>query len=313
MPVTPRKTGTAAKRKPAARKTTTRKVAPPVEAQAPIIVEPTPEERQAKLTAYSALTNAGLPVPADLKAEVDGWIAAEQARQEAEVVQAAEIQAAQQEVDAKGGWYVRNLTNVPFSLRLDRQTEKRRLELKPRGMPSDLHPLEDDDRKDVNLVRNVRLGAIEVIPARVAEEIMDKQTYNMGPRVHTPTALLRNPTGQPYAEGAIKVEAEFNNRGVTVATLDPAQMQGHVTDKEVASNRTFGGLQRTAPGEVPSKVSEFIPTGGNQASITVPAASHLGQNAQAKIADDLARRKGVGGVGAGLGGLQVTVAPTVKE
>lgn len=305
-------------RTPAAKKTSrTRKPAArtkPAVAADPIIPQPvSEEERQAKLTAYTALKSAGIDVPAELAAEVETWIAEEQKRRELEAAEQAQLQAALDEENAKGPWYVRNGYRAEFNLRLDRQTEKRRISLKPRGNPGDMHPLEDGDLKDPNLIRNVNLGVIEVIPAGVAQKIMEHQTHNMGPRIHTPTALLRNPLGQPYDPANIKVEAEFNQQGITVATLDPNQMQGHVTDKEVGSNRSFGGLQRVQPG-VPAKVSEFVPTGGNPAIIQngpTPLGG-LGENTAAKIADDLARRKGVSGPGAGLGGLQVVVAPAQK-
>lgn len=329
MPTT-RKPAASKSKTTTARKTTRRTTAKPkvtpkftqidvdLDAQTvtPIVSE---EERQAKLTAYMALRGAGLSIPAELAVEVEYWIEEEDARRAAQAAIAAEAQAALDEENAKGPWFVRNGYPAEFNLRLDRQTEKRRISLKPRGRPGDMHPLEEGDLKDPNLMQNVRLGVIEVIPAGEAYRIMDQQTHNMGTRVHTPTALLRNPTGQPYAEGAIKVEAEFNQRGITVATLDPNQMQGHVSDKEVASNRSFGGMQRTQPG-VPHKVSEFVPTGGNPAIIqNGPVQAPVGglpgtgtNNAQAKIADDIARRRGLSGYEQGLGGLQVVVGPTER-
>lgn len=317
-------------RKPAAktttrRRTTTRKPAAPKE---PVLLTPeemksgtvvatigktyTDEERQALLLSYNSLKQAGLPVPAEIEGPVSQWIEEENARREAQEAAEAERREALAAVNAAGPWYVRNLTNVPFSLRLDRQTERRRIELKPRGNPGDMHPLEDADRKDPVLLRNMRIGAIEVLPAGEANSIMDKQTYNMGPRQHTPSVILRNAKGEEYAQGAIKTEVEFGQQGVVVATLDPNQMQGHISDTDV--KRSGGGVKRVRPG-VPERVSEFIPTGGHPATVTgVPQGSLAGtSNARAKIADDLARRRGLQGPGAGLGGLTVTVGPTQHE
>lgn len=333
MPANRKPAAKASSKTTAARKTTTRrrttakpKVMPEVPETRGALVASIPpqtseEQRQAKLTAYMALKSAGVAIPAELSVEVEGWIEEENQRRAAEATIAAEAQAALDEENAKGPWFVRNGYGAEFNLRLDRQTEKRRISLKPRGRPGDMHPLEEGDLKDPNLMRNVQLGVIEIIPGGEAYRIMSQQTHNMGTRVHTPTALLRNPKGEAYAPDAIKVQAEFNSQGVTVATLDPNQMQGHVSDKEVASNRSFGGMQRIQPGQVPHMVSEFVPTGGNPAIIqSGPLQAPMGglpgtgtNNAQAKIADDLARRRGLQGPQAGLGGLQVVVGPTVKE
>lgn len=316
----------ASKAKPAARKTTRRSTAKPrVTAkvapdalidQSLLQREPTEEERQAKLSAYMTLKSAGVEIPANLAAEVEAWIEEENARRAQEAAVAAEAQAILAEEDAKGPWFIRNGYGAEFNLRLDRHTEKRRISLKPRGRPGDMHPLEEADLKDANLIRNVNLGVVEVIPASEARRILESQTTNMGERVHTPLAMLRNPLGEAYAPGALKVQAEFNSQGVTVAMLDPAQMQGHVSDKEVASNRSFGGMQRVQPGQVPHTVSEFVPTGGNPATVrSAPIGGLPGtgtNNATAKIADDIARRRGLSGPQAGIGGLQVVVGPTQK-
>jgi hypothetical protein len=281
----------------------------------------TEEERQAKLTAYSALRSVGLPIPEELATEVEGWIADYDAAREAEnaTLQTEAEQIAEE--NKNGPWYVRNGYPAPFNFRLDRQTEKRRIELKPRGTPGDLHPLQDDDLKDPVLRRNVAIGLLEVIPAGEANIIIAKQTTNMGQRIHTPINILRNELGQPYQQGAVRVEAEFNSQGVTVATLDPNQLQGHVHDKDIGGRGSWGGLQRvnpklpqgpTQPGEnqATSIVSGFVPTGGNPAIIS--QGGIFADNARAKAVDDLARRKGLQGPAAGLGGVTVTVEPTVK-
>jgi hypothetical protein len=311
--------------KPAARKTTTRRRTPakpapkPEHAQVEVDLDAqtvtpvyTQEEKDALLLSYQALKAAGIPVPAEVEGPVNQWIEEETARREAIEAQRREREEAMAAVNAAGPWYVRNLTNVPFSVRLDRQTESRRIELKARGNPGDMHPLQDDDRKDPVLLRNINIGAVEIVPAGEANEIMGKQTFNMGPRQHTPSAILRNAKGEAYADGAIKTEIEWGQKGITVATLDPAQMQGQISDTDV--KRSGGGVQRVHPGQ-PQVVSEFIPTGGNPATVTgVPQGQLAGtSNTQAKIADDLARRRGLSGPAAGLGGLTVTVAPPVKE
>ncbi len=308
----PRKTAA----KPAAKRT-----APKVTKKlviAPAAPELTPEQRQAKLNVYHSYKQGGLKIPAELATEVEGWIAEARTKQEAEdkAIQAQAEQRAEQldAANANGPWYIRNGTFNPFNLRLDRQTEKRRLELKPRGTPGDLHPIKEEDLQDPVLRRNVNLGLVELIPAGEASLIIEKQTTNIGTRVHAPLSILRNELGQPYEQGAVKVEAEFNSQGVTVATLDPAQMQGHIEDKRVQVMRQQPGQpvpQQQGPQPATSVVSGFVPTGGNPAIIS--QGGFQADAARAKAADDLARRRGVQGPAAGLpGDVTVTVAPVQR-
>lgn len=304
MPTTTKST---AKRTAAKPKVSPKAVKP----AAPVYTE---EQKQAKLTAYHAFKSSGLEIPADLAAEVEGWIADIQAQREAEnkalEKEAKAREAKVVEANKNGPWYVRNGYPAPFNFRLDRQTEKRRIELKPRGTPGDMHPLKEEDLKDPVLRANLNLGLLEIIPAGEAQLIIDKQTTNMSTRTHAPLAVLRNELNQPYAQGAVRVEAEFNSQGVTVATLDPQQLQGSVHDKHVQITRHQPGQpvpQQAQPQQATSVVSGFVPTGGN------PAIISQGGFDRAKAVDELARRRGVGGVGAGFGGdVTVTVEPVQR-
>jgi hypothetical protein len=319
MPVA-RKKPAAPKRKPAARKTTKRPtvrkkavIGPPNDELKPPVV--TEEERQALLTSYSSLKSAGLQVPKEISDRVEVWIAEEQERRDIEAVERAQYQAVLDEENATGPWYIRNgYSGAPLSLRLDRQTEKRRIELKPRGVPGDMHPLEDKDLNDPVLRRNVQNGVCEVIPAGEANRIAERQTTNMAPRVHTPTAILRRADGKPYEGNPVKTEIEYNAQGITVGVINPDQIQGGVEDKAVARD---GGVQRVNPGQR-EVASQFIPTGGNPHIIQSGPPPSPGEvpgldPARAKIADDLARRKGIQGPQAGLSGMQVTVEPVRKS
>lgn len=308
------KTATTTKRKPAARKTTTRRTTKPAATQPVEAVETAPrqyteEERQALLTTYSSLTSAGLPVPPEINDIVKGWVAEEQKRRRAEEAEREQYRQALAEENAAGPWYVRNGYTAPLSIRLDRQTEKRRIELKPRGVPGDMHPLEEKDLKDPVLKRNVNIGVCEIIPAGEANRILDKQTTNMTERVHTPTAILRNAKGEEYASGAVKTELEYNAQGVTVGVINPEQMQGKVEDKALKSD---GGVVRPEQAQRQREVSsQFVPTGGNPAIIeTGPINRNLAQD---KIKDDLARRKRVEGPEAALAGMRVTVNPVQQS
>lgn len=315
------------KRKPVAKKTTTRKPAvrkPPV----PVVETPltadqltaeqelhmdgrvyetevTEEERQALLTAYNALTYAGLPIPPEIFEQVEGWIAEENARREAEEAEREAYREALAEENRVGPWYVRNGYTAPFSLRLDRQTEKRRIELKPRGMSGDMHPLEDGDLKDPILKRNISIGCCEIIPAGEANRILDRQNTNMGERVHTPTAILRNAKGEEYENKTVRTEIEYNAQGAVVGVINPDQVQGGVPDSQTKRD---GGVQRVHR-EV---ASQFVPTGGNPAVIEGGMPAPLDPVA-AKIRDDLARRKRVEGPAAALSGMQVTVNPVQRS
>lgn len=310
-----------AKKQPAA----TKKTPPPVPKKTPPKVRldsVSDGERQAMLEAYHALKQADLPIPEQLQV-VDDWIKEIQAQRE---VQQQAAQAAEQkrkeelaEANKNGPWYVRNCYPAPFNLRLDRQTEKRRLELKARGTPGDIHPIKDEDLRDPILKQNLQIGLIEIIPAGEAQSIIEKQTTNMSQRVHAPLAMLRNELDQPYKQGQVKVEAEFNSQGVTVAQVQPGLMQGQLHDKQIGGTRGSGGLTRVQPGagahqhpvnesqQATSVVhSGFVPTGGH------PAAVQMGAEAHARAVDDLARRRGGQGPQAGLGDVQVVIDPVQR-
>lgn len=308
-------------RKPAAKKTEAPKVeVTEVEAPTPEVPvhEFTEEERQSLLTAYTSLKGAGLPVPDDIAGPVEHWIKLEEQRRAAEQAERDAIQERVEEENAAGPWYVRNgYSGAPLSLRLDRHTERRRIELKPRGQAGDMHPLEEGDLTDPVIVRNIQIGVCEVIPAGEAKRIAEQQTHNMQPRVHTPTAILRNAEGKPYEEGAVKMEVSYDAQGVTVGVVDPEQMQGKYDDRTVA-NSQLGGIARTDTegNVVPQKrsvASQFIPTGGNphiieNGPVQTGSVPQL-DIAKAKIADDLARRAGNANP---LAGMRVTVNPTQK-
>lgn len=236
-------------------------------------------ERQAKLQAYGALKGAGVEIPAELAKEVEGWIAAEKQRQLEETRQ----QVSQAEIIEKenkaGPWYVRNNYNSPFSLRLERQDKKKRIDLKARGERGDMFPLQDGDLDDPILQTNLNTGLIEVIPAGEAKNILGKQTHNLQ-RTHVPIDILRNEKGEPYAPENIKLEAEFNSQGVVVAYEQPTQ------DDKLRAKSPMAGLTR-AQGQVPQQVTQFIP-GTNPAIVS----SGFQQPDPTRVADDLARRRG---------------------
>lgn len=340
---TPRKTTTTTTRKP---RTTKPKVEEPkVELQdVSVVSEPTdpnteivyslpedPVQRQALVDSYWNLKQVGIEVPDAVRIPVEAWIASVQEEQEAAITaqeqEQNEFNAKIEELNANGPTYVRNRTNTPFNLRLDSQqggnngSRPRRLELKPRGMRGDMHPIKDEDKTDPILLTNLNLGLLELIPAGVAQLIIEKQTHNMTTqRVHPAHQIIQNEYKvlrdnhvNVSENPTIRVEAEFNSQGVTVATLDPRVMQGGFEDKQLSrAGDLSGGLTRVQPGQ-PEVQSQFIPTNGQPASIQFTPSAGVDSVAARKIKDDIARRKDIHGPAAGLGDIRVVVEPTQKN
>lgn len=266
-------------------------------------------QRQAKLQAYTSLKSAGVDIPAELASEVEEWIVAQQARQKAaQETQTQEQQRIDKE-NEEGPWWVRNAYNAPFSLRLERQDKKKRIELKARGQRGDMFPLQEGDLDDPTLQSNLNTKLIEIIPNGEAKNVLSKQTMNLQ-REHVPIAILRNEKGEPYKPESLKLEAEWNSQGVVVAYEDPNIGSQHEHIKWGGRNSAGGGLIRAQPGQPnpafvqpqPQQVAQFVPTGGNPAII-----SSGFSDSQTKIADDLARRRGT------VPQLAVSVAPVQRS
>jgi hypothetical protein len=178
-------------------------------------------------------------------------------------------------LEPPGGWYMRNLGGTT-RFRLSRQQKRgdKATELKPRGQRGDLAKLHPEDLQDPELITQVEYGLIEVITAAEAAEIIRKQATNQQAQTHPAMAALRNELGKPYEQHQIKIDPEFNSQGVTVAKLNP---------------------QGGEAGAIPDGFADAQPQALNDAQ-----------------KDAIARRKDIHGPAAGLGGLQVTVAPTQR-
>lgn len=270
------------------------------------------QQQMAKVQIYQQFKNADLEPPADLAAEVEDWIDAENQRREKEAVERRNREEVLAKEDADSPKWVRNLYPGPYSLRLERQQgeKKKRIELQPRGHRGDMHPLQDEDLNDPILLSNLSIGYIEIISEREAKEAIDKQTHNMQ-RAHVPLAILRNEHGKPYAPDSIKLEAEFNKQGVVVAYENPDVGKQHENVKWSGAGAGFGGLVRAQDGQPQAQevVSRFIPApgiGGNPHIIS----DGFSDEAKARIADDIARRKATNARPEQQLGLAVTVEPT---
>ncbi len=274
-----------------------------------------PVQRDALVNTYWTLKNANIEIPEEIRTPVELWIKQAQHEQAlSEERHQEDLQGRIAELNRTGPTFVRNMTHTQFNLRLDSQQgtgniQPRRLELKPRGTPGDMHPIKPEDRNDPVLVTNLNLGLLELIGAGDAQLIIEKQTHNMSQRVHTPTQILKNEYKilrenhvNVSENPTIRVEAEYGSQGITVATIEPGVAQGTLGDKAAAkAGNMSGGLNRVNPNQSPVVTSQFIPTNGAPASIGFDSMQAL------KVKDDIARRSGLEGPAAGLGNVKVTV------
>jgi hypothetical protein len=192
-------------------------------------------------------------------------------------------------------FYARNLRGTDFGFRLSRQSERgtKRTDLKPRGQRGDLVKLQPEDLNDAELLNQVEYNCVEIITEAEARSVISKQSTNQQARQHPAMAMLRNEKGEAYTADQIKVDAEYNSQGITVAHLDPAAAQGKLSDKEIS--RSGGFLTNTAPGGNPGIISDGFQRQDSAAQ-----------------ADAVARRKDLEGPAAGLGGLNVVIEPTQR-
>lgn len=112
--------------------------------------------------------------------------------------------------------YVRNIRNVPISVRLN--ANERRISLKARGQRGDCAPISKAEMEDEIFLGNLDL-LYEVIPVSEAKEIIQKQTTNQQVR-HSAMDHIVNAQGDPYEKGVV-VEEEHENQGKIVAHLNP--------------------------------------------------------------------------------------------
>lgn len=284
-----------AKRK-ATKKPAPRKVTPKIET----VTKPDYDSpRWAKLVeTYVSLKDLGFPIPSDLAKPVEEWIEKQVKQEEAILVAGDQEAKAIAKADEKGPKWVRNLYNSPFSLRLQRQDKKQRIELKPRGVRGDMHPLEPGDENDHVLISN--LGFVEVIGDGTAKKVAEGQTHNIQ-KTNSTLALITNELGEPINK--LTVETEYNQQGVVVGYVDP-NLHAKLEQGEFGKSKSaLGDLVR----QQPEQVSHFVPTGGNPAIVSQ---GPLTDNARAAVSDKLARLKGVQGRPEEVLGLTVSVEPT---
>lgn len=292
-------TKTPAKRKTTRKKAASRKAAPKATPQVETRqVELTNEQWAALIETYMHLKNADLPVPTEIAAPVEAWLAADQAKREADVTRTEEADALQDERDKTGPKWVRNGYHAPFSIRLQRQDKKERIDLQPRGQRGDMFPLQPGDESDHIMISNLQTGLIELIGDGQAKRIAEGQTTNIQQH-NTTLAMIVNETGEPINK--LTVETEYNQQGVVVGYVDP----------NARPKAALGGLVRPDQAE---QIRQFVPTGGNPAIVSsgFGTGPQLTDTAKLAVADKLARIKGAEGRPEDVLSLQVSVDPTVK-
>jgi len=162
-------------------------------------------QAQEKVNTYNALQEAGLPIPAELRTEVEA--------------------AGSQSSTVQTQRYVRNLGHTLFRFKLNSHTAGQRgIVLQGRGNRGDLQPIGNEDLNDPNLHANLDMGLVEIITHGEAQDVVSKQTHNQQ-ATHPALAALRNSQGNEYAADALKVDTvPFEQQGTVVAKLEDGQI-----------------------------------------------------------------------------------------
>lgn len=140
-------------------------------------------------------------------------------------------------------FYVRNVRNIPVSLRLT-NTTNRRIELEPRGNRQDMSSISDEEFYDQILLSNVGY-IIEVISADKARDIITKQYTNAAPgqRQQSLLDMITDETGKPVTGASLE---KSNVEGaITVGRIDEIEHgSGHVAKSESISRVTAEDRER---------------------------------------------------------------------
>lgn len=204
-------------------------------------------------------------------------------------------------------FYMRNLRGPEISFRLTRQQKRgdKRTELKPRGQRGDLKKLEPEDLRDPELISQVEYGLIEIITAAEAAEIIRKQATNHQQQLHPAMAALRNELGKEY--GSTDAAGNFHKQTEVQVVGDNSITVARLTPQGGEAGALPDGGRRGIDWQAARNL------GGNPAIISDGFADAAQQGPLSEAQRDaIARRRDIEGPAAGLGGLQVTVAPTER-
>lgn len=241
-------------------------------------------QQRAKEATYDELVKQNSEIPADLARDVES--------------QRGVPNPASTGAEGPQTFFIRNLRLVEVGIRLERQSDQKtkRIDLKPRGTRGDIKPLQEGDLQDSTLIANVELGVVEIITAAEAQKAIKNQVNNAQTAIHPAMAMLRNPLGEEYADGAVQGVEDYVDESVVVARLTPVGGEFG----EIAFNRENRGSFDRAPQEQGRSL------GGNPHILSDGFAA-------ARAADEVARSKTVEGPAAGLGGIQTVVIDQPKE
>lgn len=209
-------------------------------------------------------------------------------------------------------WYVRNLRGVDVGFRLTRQQKQgeKRTNLKPRGARGDMVRLEPNDLKDPELSTQVEYGLVEVIPEGEALEAIKRQYTNAQVQVPAHIAALRNELGQEYTQAnPVRMATDEEAFGVKVADLDPALMQGKLSDREIKRDGGIVGQGGVTMEPVQNPRPGSIISDGFMAPAQTDSSSLGGADERSQQIDALARSNQFEGPGAGLGEVTLKVEP----
>jgi hypothetical protein len=113
--------------------------------------------------------------------------------------------------------YARNIYERHAAIRF---RNGKRIELAPRGQRGDVAPLTKDDFEDDAFIANHGV-LFEVITAKEAEGIIEKQATNIQQSRHPAFESIRNELGDEYDDTAIRMDKPEAERSIVVAQTEP--------------------------------------------------------------------------------------------
>lgn len=147
--------------------------------------------------------------------------------------------------------YIRNLRNMPISLRLERHEGKPRFEMRPRGQRGDTISIQKDDISDPIFQQNHALGLFEVLTATEAADVMVKQATNAQQAIHPSLAMLTNSKGEVMDVQEAQMAATFESQGEVVGNIDSKGNYERRGDSNLAPG-VPEGVVGAAPGHAPT-------------------------------------------------------------
>ena len=138
--------------------------------------------------------------------------------------------------------HIRNIRGVDVRLTFE---SGRRVQLAPRGMRGDMTAVSKDELDDPIFLNN--LGILyEVLAAKDADEVREKQNINASTRTVRPEDLLTNEKGESMSE--VTLEGSYESQGKTIATLETTDGGTHEEKSIDVVRNTVGPRIAVVPG-----------------------------------------------------------------